>query len=141
MSLDTELVDREREVLDDFAACGVQSAEELRAAFRRPFYFGCEADDPMTAVAFDERLNARVKPIFSSDIGHWDVHDMSEVLEEAWELVEDDLITEQNFREFTFSNAVRLHGQMNPNFFKGTAIEAAAADELNAVREQAVPTR
>ena len=32
--------------------------------------------------------------------------DMTEVLEEAWELVEHELIDEQEFRELTFTNPV-----------------------------------
>jgi hypothetical protein len=55
---------------------------------------------------------------------------MTEVLEEAYELVEHGYINEQNFREFTFTNAVTLHGRMNPDFFDGTAVESAARQEL-----------
>jgi hypothetical protein len=51
---------------------------------------------------------------------------MREVLGEAWELVEDELIDENDFADFTFRNAVRLHGGMNPDFFKGTRVEDAA---------------
>ena len=45
---------------------------------------------------------------------------------EAYELVEDGLIDEDNFREFMFTNAVTLYGRMNPRFFEGTAVEAEA---------------
>ena len=122
-----ELTDREVESVDDFEALAITSPEELRQEFRRNFYFGCEADDRMTAVAFDERLGALLKPVFSTDIGHFDVTDMSKVLADAWALVEDGLITEENFEDFTFRNAVRLHGGMNPDFFKGTVVERPAA--------------
>ena len=37
---------------------------------------------------------------FSSDIGHWDVHDIRLPVEEAYELVEDGLFTEEDFRDF-----------------------------------------
>jgi hypothetical protein len=37
--------------------------------------------------------NRQLKPIFSSDVGHFDVVDMSAVLEEADELVEHGLIS------------------------------------------------
>jgi hypothetical protein len=97
------------------------------AALRRAFYFGCEADDPITAWAFDKHGQHRLRPIFSSDVGHFDVVDMSEVLEEAWELVEHGLLTEEDFRDFVFANPVRLHTALNPDFFKGTAVESAAA--------------
>ena len=77
-----------QERFDDFAAVPVKSGEELRRHFAERFFFGCEADDPMTAWAFDKHGHHRLNPIFSSDVGHFDVLDMSEVLEEAWELVE-----------------------------------------------------
>ena len=35
-----------------------------------------------------------------------------------------------NFRDFTFANAVHLWGTQNPRFFEGTAVAAAAAAEL-----------
>ena len=45
---------------------------------------GVRADDPMNAWAFNTKVNpmgARLKAVFSSDIGHWDVPDMREVVE------------------------------------------------------------
>ena len=122
-----EITDREYALnqFDDFEKCGVSSAAELRAQFQDHFYFGAEADDPMTAWAF--RDPHKLRPLFSSDVSHFDVTDMSEVLEEAWELVEHGMIDEQNFREFTFENAARLHTAMNPDFFKGTVVEGAVA--------------
>ena len=51
----------------------MQSGDELRQHFAERFYFGCEADDPMTAWAFDRHGNHRLRPIFSSDVGHFDV--------------------------------------------------------------------
>jgi hypothetical protein len=75
-------------------------------------------------------LGARLQPLFSSDISHFDVTDMTEVLEEAWELVEHELIDEAQFRDLTFSHTVALHGKMNPDFFKGMAVEDAAAREM-----------
>jgi len=120
-------------LIDEFAALGVSEPEELRDAFTRNFYFGCEADDRMNALAFDTRLNAfgaQLKAIFSSDIGHWDVPDISEVLEEAWELVDDGLLTRENFRAFTFEHAVELYGSSNPAFFDGTVIHDAARAQL-----------
>ena len=39
-------------------------------------------------------------------------------------------VTEQDFREFTFTNAARLHTRNNRGFFKGTVVEQAVADEL-----------
>jgi predicted TIM-barrel fold metal-dependent hydrolase len=117
--------------LDDFAAARVASEDELRQQFAEHLFFGCEADDVMTAWAFDKRGNHRLKPIFSSDVGHFDVVDMSEVLEEAYELVEDGLMTADDFRQFTFTNAASLHTAMNPEFFKGTVVEDAVARYRN----------
>jgi len=122
-----ELSEREYALgqLDDFEAASVSSADELRRQFVDHFYFGAEADDPMTAWAFREPH--KLHPLFSSDVSHFDVTDMTEVLEEAWELVEHGMITESDFREFTFANAARLHTALNPDFFKGTAVERAVA--------------
>jgi hypothetical protein len=89
-----------------------------------------EPDDKTTAWAFDERFGVRLEPVFSSDISHWDALIMADTVPEAYELLEDGLLTEQDFREFTFANAVRLHGGMNADFFKGTTVEAAATEEL-----------
>ena len=97
------------------------------------FYFGCEADDRMNAMAFDRRLNgfgAQLRAIFSSDVGHWDVPDMSEVLEEAYELRDNDLLSAAEFRDFTFSNVTHLYGDLNPDFFEGTVVADACRAEL-----------
>ena len=85
------------------------------------------------AWAFDRRVNpmrSRLNALFGSDIGHFDVPDMMDVLPEAYELCEDNLITADDFRDFTFANAVRLWGTVNPAFFKGTVVEKPAADVL-----------
>jgi predicted TIM-barrel fold metal-dependent hydrolase len=119
--------------LDDWRACEVRTAEELAELFVPRFYFGCEGDDRMNALAFDQRLNpfgARLRAMLGSDIGHFDVVDMREVVAEGWELVEDELISEDDFADIAFRNAVRLHGGMNPRFFEGTAVEAPAAKAL-----------
>ena len=119
--------------LDDWRDCEVSTAEELAELFVPRFFFGCEGDDTMNSLAFDTELNpfgARLKAMYGSDIGHFDVMDMREVLAEAWELVDDDLIDENDFADFAFRNTVRLHGGMNPDFFKGTIVEAAAGEVL-----------
>jgi predicted TIM-barrel fold metal-dependent hydrolase len=128
MSL-ADLTERETDI-DDFAAAGVDSIEALRSQFANQLYFGCEADDVMTAWAFDRHGNHCLKPVFSSDVGHFDVVDMSEVLEEAHELHEDGLITEADFRQFVFTNAASLHTALNPDFFKGTVVEDAVAKHV-----------
>ena len=116
----------ESDLIDEFAAAHIETAEDLRPLFEPNFYFGCEADDRLAAWAFDTKKNpfgARLNATFSSDIGHWDVPDMTEVLEEAYELFEEGLMTETDFRDFTFTNPAMLHAGMNPGFFKGTPIE------------------
>ena len=45
-------------------------------------------------------------------------------------MVEHGLINEDDFRDFTFTNAVRLHGMGNPAFFDGTSVERAAREVL-----------
>jgi hypothetical protein len=52
--------------------------------------------------------------ILSSDIRLFDVPDMTAVLEEAWKLVEEKGMSEENFQAFTFGNAVRLWASLNP---------------------------
>lgn len=121
--------------LDDYAACGIERADDIRDLFVRNFYFGCEADDPMNAWAYNTHINpfgAKLKTLLGSDIGHFDVVNMAEVLEEAYELVEDRLINEDDLHDFLFTNPVRFFGQANPNFFKGTVVENAAAKLLAA---------
>jgi predicted TIM-barrel fold metal-dependent hydrolase len=113
-------------MLDEWAPCGITQAEDIRELFVPHFYFGCEADDPINAWAFNTKVNpfkAKLRAIFSSDIGHWDVPDMREVVAEAYELVEKGLLTAEDFREFVFVNPVTLWTGMNPAFFKGTAVE------------------
>jgi predicted TIM-barrel fold metal-dependent hydrolase len=134
-----EELERPEHVVDDFEASGVTSKAELRAAFTGNFYFGCEADDPATMWAFDPRLGARLRPVFSSDFTHFDVPDFEEVLPEAFEMVEKGHLTAQDFREFTFTNAARLHTRNNPSFFKGTVVEAAVTDELKRTASAVTP--
>jgi len=122
------------ERLDEFASAALDSVADICDRFVPNFYFGCEADDRLVCWAFDERVNpagARLRPIFGSDISHWDVSDMTEPVAEAYELVEDGLIGETEFREFTFLNPVRLHTGMNPEFFAGTVCERAVQDANN----------
>ena len=120
--------------LDEFARCAIESDEDFRQLFLEPFYFGCEADDPMTPSAFDVKANplgARLNAVLGSDIGHWDVPDMSRVLEEAWEPVEEGLMSERDFHDFAFANSARLWSSLNPDFFKGTVVEGAVTDLLS----------
>ena len=104
---------------DDYAACGVEKPEDFVTLFADRFYFGCEADDRSLAWAFN---GSPLRPFFGSDIGHWDVTDMTEPVVEAYELVEDGVITEDQFERFMCRNAVDLYG---PGLFAGTVVEDA----------------
>ena len=125
-----EELSRPEHVVDDFEAAGIRSKADIRTVFAENFYFGCEADDRATMWAFDPRMGVRLRPVFSSDFTHFDVPDFKDVIPEAFEMVERGWITEQDFREFTFTNAARLHTRNNPDFFKDTVVERSVADEL-----------
>jgi predicted TIM-barrel fold metal-dependent hydrolase len=119
--------------LDDWRECDIRTRDDFKDLFVDRFYFGCEADDPINAWAVRTEVNPlglKLKTLFSSDIGHWDVPDMREVLEEAHELVDDGLLTEDDFRAFVFENAVEFYCTQNPDFFVGTRVEAAARDHM-----------
>jgi predicted TIM-barrel fold metal-dependent hydrolase len=116
--------------LDEWAACGIEKKEDIRDRFVPSFFFGCEADDAGVAWAMNAKMNplgAKLQAMFSSDLGHWDVEDMTEILPEAYELVEDELISEADFRDFVFGNPVRFYTRLNPDFFRGTRIEVDVA--------------
>ena len=118
--------EEDRATLDEFADCGIDTKEDIKELFEKRFYFGCEADDPMNAMAFDRGkipMQARLNAIFASDIGHWDVPDFRNVLPEAWELMEDGHLDAIDFRAFTCDNAIGLFGGANANFFEGTVVE------------------
>ena len=124
--------------LDDFSACEMTAAEDLNTLFAERFYFGCEAEDRMNAWAFAERcnpFNAKLNAMFGSDIGHFDVADMEEALPGAFELVTSGLLSAYDFKDFTFSNAVRFWGEGNPDFFEGTVV----AEQANAVLDTPRP--
>jgi predicted TIM-barrel fold metal-dependent hydrolase len=123
----------DRTTLDEFAESGVETKEDIKELFEKRFYFGCEADDPMNAMAFDRNkipMKARLNAIFASDIGHWDVPDFRGVLPEAWELMEDGHLDSNDFRDFTCDNAIGLFGGASADFFEGTVIEDYARTKL-----------
>ena len=124
------------EDIDDFSACKITKKEDWVDLYAKPYYFGCEADDRMNATAFGKNnpFGSKLNAIFSSDIGHFDVIDMRHPLPEAYELVEDGHITADNFRDFTFANAVKLWGTQNPRFFEGTRVAKEAAALLAAAQ-------
>jgi hypothetical protein len=122
--------------LDDYFACEVTSPTDVVDLFVDNFFFGCEADDRMNALAFNRLQNpggSQLNAVFGSDIGHFDVLDMGEVVPEAYELVEDGLIDENDFRRFVFENPAKLWAEANPAFFSGTAVEVEVARALAAI--------
>ncbi len=111
--------------VDDFAESMLTSVDDILDIFTRQYFFGCEADDPMNAMAFDSSRNpgnAKVQAMFASDIGHWDVPDFRGVLPEAWELVDDGHITVDDFQAFTCDNITSLLTAGNAEFFANTVI-------------------
>lgn len=119
--------------LDDFHRCGITQRDDLAKRFVPSFYFGCEADDPFVGLAYDERLipgDEPLRPMFGSDVGHWDVGDMRGVLPEAFELVEKGILDAERFRSFTADNVISLHTRGNPGFFDGTRLESYARERV-----------
>jgi hypothetical protein len=78
--------------------------------------------------------------VFSSDFTHFDVPDFADVIPEAFEMVEKGFVTEQDFREFTFTNAAMLHTRNDPGFFKGRVVEQVVAGELGLKRASPAAT-
>ena len=125
------------DTLDEFAESLLSSPDDVREIFTKQYFFGCEADDPMVALAFDTHLNplgARLPAIFASDIGHWDVPDVRHVLSGAWELVERGHLDEAEFKEFTFEHPVALWTGTNPGIFDGTIVHDAVRRHLESRR-------
>jgi predicted TIM-barrel fold metal-dependent hydrolase len=116
------------DMLDEWAACGIERAEDIRSLFAERFWFGCEADDPMTSLAFNKAVNpfgSELQVMLGSDIAHWDLPDVTEVLEEAHEMVDNGWIDKAAFRDFVFTNPARFYTGTNPSFFEGTVVESA----------------
>jgi predicted TIM-barrel fold metal-dependent hydrolase len=113
--------------LDEWVHVGIEQLSDIRDRFVDSFYFGCEADDRTVAFAFSpaNAFGAQLKAVLSSDIGHWDVRNMNRVIPHAFSLVEEGLLTEEQFRDFTFLNPAKLHTGVNPGFFDGTCVEDA----------------
>lgn len=118
--------------VDEWSQAKIEKKQDIYDQFVPRFFFGCESDDRTIANAFNTKGNrgAKLNALFSSDVSHWDVPDMTETLAEAHELVEHGLLTDGDFRDFTFTNMVKLHAGMNPDFYKGTVVEEQAKKVL-----------
>lgn len=120
---------------NDFAAAGIERIEDIKARWVDNFFFGSEADDRTVAHAFNTKANplgVKINAIYSSDVGHWDVPDLTEALAESWDLVEAGVLTEADFQALVFDNPHRLYTEANPQFFAGTRIESLLATQANA---------
>lgn len=122
----SQLQDQKPDEIDDFLLSGIEKIEDIRDQFVNNFYLGNEADDRTVAAAFNTKVNplgAELNAYWSSDTGHWDVPDLTETLAQTWDLVEQGVISEKNFKSLVFDNPYRFYTANNPDFFKGTAVE------------------
>jgi predicted TIM-barrel fold metal-dependent hydrolase len=123
--------------IDEFAALGIDDAAEIPGLFVPNFYFGCEADDPMNALAFLPGrwpFGAVLHAMYGSDIGHFDVPSLPDVLHEAWENVERGWMDREQFRRFMFDNPARFYLESNEAFFSGTVVADDVASLVGANR-------
>ena len=70
---------------------GSSAPKTSRELFVAPFFFGCEADDPMNTTAFNAKVNpfgARLQRDVRLRRRALGRPDMTDVLEEAWEMVD-----------------------------------------------------
>jgi hypothetical protein len=112
---------------DDFAAAEISSVEDIRDRFVPNFYFGAEADDPTVAYAFNTKINplgVKLNAFWATDSGHWDVPNLGETLARTHDLIAQGALTEAEFRDVVFTHPYRFYTDVNPDFFKGTAVEA-----------------
>ena len=133
-----EVPDDAEWVRDEFAESLVETEDQLRAIFEEQLFFGCESDDRSVYRATDVKgnaLNARLRPLFSSDAGHFDLPDMRTAVPTSHQLVTRGLLDDQAYAEFVFENAVRLYAGMNAAFFTGTAVEHEARTVLDATSD------
>ena len=125
---------------DEFEDSGLQSESDLARIFGEQFYFGCESDDVTVHRALDgpgNPMRTRLRPVFSSDIGHWDVPDLGTPLPNSYKLLSRGLLSKDDYRAFVFEEVVDLHTRLNPDFFAGTAVEEA----VRGVKRSAAPVR
>jgi hypothetical protein len=109
---------------DEFVHMAVSSPGDIVERFVPSFYFGCEADDRGVVTAFlrSNPEEAQLRPVFSSDMGHWDVTDIAGVVSESHRLVDDGHLTADQWRRFVFDNPAEMYLRTDPHFFDGTAV-------------------
>ncbi len=129
------LPDEDPATLDEFARCGITDADDIRDGVhaRVPLRLRGRRPDDRAGVRSAPYGRPRLKALFASDIGHWDVPDIREVLPEAWELVEDGDATEADFRALTFEHAVSLWATHQPGVLRRHVGRGRGARELERV--------
>ena len=126
------LPDEDPDTLDEFAACGIERAEDIRDVFTRQFHFGCEADDPLTALAFDAERNPLARgsrPCSRPTSATGTCPTCARCCPRrgsSWRTV----TRPRRLPRLTFENPVSLWAEMNPKFFDGTTVADAVAREL-----------
>ena len=103
--------------LDDFAACKITRKEDWVDLYATPYYFGCEADDRMNAVAFGKAQPVRREAQRDLQLRHRafrrDRHARSAAGGlSSWSRTATS--PQDNFRDFTFTNAVQAVGHAEP---------------------------
>ncbi|KGT46878.1 MULTISPECIES: amidohydrolase family protein [unclassified Acinetobacter] len=115
------------EEINDFALAKIQSKQDIWDRWVPNFYFGNEADDRTIVGALNPKGNPfgqKINALYSSDSGHWDVPELTEPLAETWDLVQEGAITVEDFKSLVFTNPYQFYTANNPDFFKGTQVEA-----------------
>jgi len=114
---------------DEWEALAVSSVDDLVERFTSNFFFGCESDDRMVAQAFapSNPLGCELKVMLGSDLSHPDTPDLDAIVPNAFRLVEEGLVREDQFRRFMVDNTVDCFTRMNPRFFDGTAVSSFSA--------------
>ncbi|MCM2453609.1 amidohydrolase family protein [Agrobacterium vitis] len=116
-------------MLDEFAFVDPASEQEICDLFLPNFYFGVEGCDVSVSHGFNTVLNpngAELKCFWATDAGHWDVPDLTTILDETWMHVEHGIIVESDFRKLVYENPKQFYTHGNKDFFANTALEWGA---------------
>ena len=109
---------------DEFAAMRVTSPQDIADRFVDSFYFGVEADDRGVATAFlaTNPRGATLKPVLGSDIGHWDVTDIANVVCESAAMIDKGVLDAGQWRKMVCDNPIEMFTRLDPGFFVGTSV-------------------
>jgi len=131
----TTYPDQDVALLDEFGAVGIEKAEEIRDLFVTPFFCGCEADDPMTVNAYKHEGRTRfgrplTNAMFGSDISHWDVPVMADVLARSTRWSSTGSSASPTCATSCTPHPCASTRGGNPDFFAGTVVEDFVDDTL-----------